>query len=895
MATRTSTQTGNLSAGGTWVGGVAPVDNDLIVIATGHTVTVDIDISLGSNGSGVGDAMTIQATDQTTFGKLIVNDGVVLTLKGFGTASNRAMLINRYAQFEPAPGATIRVDCASNFQTIIDNRGVCNAIGTAPKPIIWDIPSANYSWNNDAVAESFSGSAHKFDPEANISCVAFTNLWIANAAGTGIGSLGDTSVSFGGTNAAAFGTEKALPSDLDTISATITTSGDYCIDYDMGIVYFYWNFASGNPSFTKTYKYLTNTKGWGITSSQNTTYNEAKFDYCHFKYMGPSTAADNRVLDVQNKQSAAVAANRLFYLTNSTFSYCYQPLGLKACTGTLADPLIIQGNTFKAFGGGQTFGGAISAYRSASTYCSFLSNSFKCRQPAFLSVFFSSGTNTIDLTGWVIDGNSATIVNNFVFSQHATVRWLSASITGNTLHGVGSAGDYRALSGISGASGQEVTISGNLLRRSLRPINYGSYCTFEKNIIDRNFHHGAIAPTEDDVKVSSPIVRNNLFIGESTRYDSSPSVESGYNHRHWIDGLQIVNNTLVGNPNGAVGFGDQQDTGAYTTCTNMVVANNLAKMTTAGSSKAWLRRADSANTIWRGHVLQFDYNLDHNYNTRYTNLNRQGTFVKGGSNYNTQTVATRNIPGVALFDPNFSSATGKQLDFTYTSATDQKLKWDGGTDLQLVMYNGTASATSTHVTVQGFRVAGTFTDSGASFNTTKNNAACPQGHWLKITGGTGSGQIRLITNCVSGTVLTVSDAWTTLPDNTSTYVIIKAELTLDDGADTVKAGIYLPSLPTATAQDTGIDFADHSVTGSDPLLVDAAGEDAIDYKIGSSSPAKDVATADYAPAADYFGTSRPQGAADDIGAHEFMASGGLLQIRGFTGGMQREFTGGMQR
>lgn len=52
MATITSNGTGGglWSAGATWVGGVAPVDNDTVVIASGDTVTFNVDTSAWANG-----------------------------------------------------------------------------------------------------------------------------------------------------------------------------------------------------------------------------------------------------------------------------------------------------------------------------------------------------------------------------------------------------------------------------------------------------------------------------------------------------------------------------------------------------------------------------------------------------------------------------------------------------------------------------------------------------------------------------------------------------------------------------------------------------------------------------------------------------------------------------
>ena len=87
MATITSTQTGDWHATGTWVGGAVPANNDLVVIAHGHKVTLSTDIQ-----AAITDNVTID-------GNLHFADGGKMHLNGRMTVANRSNNITAAGEF----------------------------------------------------------------------------------------------------------------------------------------------------------------------------------------------------------------------------------------------------------------------------------------------------------------------------------------------------------------------------------------------------------------------------------------------------------------------------------------------------------------------------------------------------------------------------------------------------------------------------------------------------------------------------------------------------------------------------------------------------------------------------------------------------------------------------
>ena len=113
MATRTSVTSGNFSAGATW-GGTAPVNGDVFVVASGHTVTVDAGISIPANGYA--DSQIRGILQHASSGTSIIRMNGRLTVYGGGTYHMRGDAVLEFkGTTSDAHGLFIENENAASF------------------------------------------------------------------------------------------------------------------------------------------------------------------------------------------------------------------------------------------------------------------------------------------------------------------------------------------------------------------------------------------------------------------------------------------------------------------------------------------------------------------------------------------------------------------------------------------------------------------------------------------------------------------------------------------------------------------------------------------------------------------------------------------------------------
>lgn len=121
----------------------------------------------------------------------------------------------------------------------------------------------------------------------------------------------------------------------------------------------------------------------------------------------------------------------------------------------------------------------------------------------------------------------------------------------------------------------------------------------------------------------------------------------------------------------------------------------------------------------------------------------------------------------------FVVASGVQSASTFKRFDMATLTWGAG--LSVTGFIGTTATDARMVSTQGMETIASFTaTAGAGSTVTKGSAAWTTNQWtnyqVRITGGLGVGQVRTIASN-TGTVITVSSAWTVNPDATSVCAI----------------------------------------------------------------------------------------------------------------------------
>lgn len=911
MTAYTSSTSGNWNAAATWGGAGYPVDGDTCVIASGHTITITADAACGvQTGTTIG--VDVLGTNSTTYGKLVLNTGCTLTMKGV-SSTYPAMRINRYAQFVPAAGSTIVCDNSIDCQAGILNRGIINAIGSAGSYITFTTPSANRSWAKEYATVSVPtySSWWPYDDDRSIACVRLPKTRISNAAGTDIGSVSDSSLSITAVSPSGICTTA-----VSSISA-VDGIGDYYLDHATGNLYFYYDYDNGSvagPSVTlgnistPAFKYLDDTwwRGWYIDSGgsatyNNVDYNEAKFDYCIFEYMGSRSSSVIPAIRFGWK-GAGYGANRQAYVTNSIMRWCPCGIQLRAPNNGSADtPIEISGNTFYEnsriesppatvdAGLSQSVNFGTITAGSTSSYINVRNNLIYAR--TFIdATIYGNGTDTrCSISNALIADNTHYGGESFYrdFTPPGTC-WPDSTFSGNTSDGTGlSTNVGRGFLDIRGTSGHPVTVSGNTLTHYERPVIVNAYADIKNNLITHAYN-SAFAFGVGAMNFHSGVtIQNNVVFGKGSRRATPPAYEtysnrgfislaSGADASAWIDDWNVSNNTFVG---GSVGnlmtLGDSIGSTPITTlltrirCFNNIMVNGSYSITNT---------VDTSTQINRGGLAQCDNNLFYNQSPGGpSNLNTyiNSTFLNAsGDPYNLDT--GRNVLGVELWNPEYTSAqSGRTLALTVTdAASNVTLQWGSG-DAEQVVWQSTSTLTASASLMQltwnmPYKVR--MTDTSKSWSTTAGAAGCPRGRWVKFTSGAASGKFGIVV-LNTATTLDFQCTWIndTLPSSGDSYVIYNAQMELHDTAggtgNSVQAGIDLRYLPASTTSDTGITLViDRSVSG-DPELVNPLGLTDEDYKTSATGAGVQQGFPTGAPALDYWSTVRST-TTPDIGFYE---------------------------
>lgn len=138
MATITSAASGNFSAPATWVGGVVPGASDDAVAATGHVVTIDLDVTVISVQQA-GTGKFVLGNGRTLTGNVIANAGTYTTggtVQVTATTGNSATINGNVSGVSTTTASTSGV-VMSGTGTLTINGSITGTAGNASAAVVY--------------------------------------------------------------------------------------------------------------------------------------------------------------------------------------------------------------------------------------------------------------------------------------------------------------------------------------------------------------------------------------------------------------------------------------------------------------------------------------------------------------------------------------------------------------------------------------------------------------------------------------------------------------------------------------------------------------------------------------------------------------------------------------
>lgn len=847
----------SLSSNTNWVGGVKPNCTTDAVDTQGFTVTDDVAVCHLGDGTNIGVSCSVAG------GKFVINTGLTATFKGAGSTTTVPWkTVANCTMDASAASVTMLYDCVTDYCVWINN-----GIFLMSPTLVQDAVSFVYS--NPATMTVTGQSAFAWDKDNGIYAFkvgadagGLANAGpISNAANTGVGSFGNTSlvVTAGGfdSNGGTTHVEKGSCPQGTNLVALLTTPGDYCLDYNQSQGYY--KSASAVLTVTMTYKYGS-WFSWGGWSTANAANNSMTVDgtmrHCGTTAISSESSGMGLFIDDMYAVGMPTDPTRIVTFGNSIkFQYCSRPLAMfnDHITGSNSSHhYATTGITFdytqyaaSGFQNGMIQISNISFWDITNPVLNSFANyfdTFSVARGPFTNIVTTGacgGTSIGSVLYMPVPGGAtaSAFKSNYNFFSNTGCANPLSSFNGSDFEA--SAGDGSFISQ-GGAAGAVNVYTDLLVLHSYRAGRLTQYTDVERAVFPFENHHGFIVGQPGYVDCSTITLKNTITYGFQDPNNFPGGGTATYNQIAWVDGCQFLNNTFNGETR-SLAINDGENTVAavtrYTACNN-IASNNLQGIYRGPASA-------TSNVINLG-VTQSDGNNDFNNPTFPTNV-MQGTFMFGGANYNTS--GSKTALGVYAFSPSYSlpDATPRSIVMNVAGAAGSKtitVQWGGGTPVGFVdvlhVGQGTLTAFAAGVG-SGCASANcpVLTDSAATFPTSAG-ALGLQAYFVMLTSGACNLKSAMIVSN-TGTALTVFSNTATgsyngcTPAAGDTYIIVKPDQQIFDAGAVQSIRVQLFPLELTTSNGT---YTDSNITiaknypgtsgannGVDPRYANIAGGD----------------------------------------------------------------------